>query len=63
MNENWYWRLAQDRQRELLEEANQARLLKEAGIPDGTPGVLKALGLVLLALPFAIWLVRAWARL
>jgi hypothetical protein len=36
MNENWYRQLAQQRQRELLDEAKQARLLKEAG--GGYPG-------------------------
>ena len=61
MNEQWYWRLAQDRQRQLLEEAKQARRLKEAGIRDRVPG-LEALGLVLLALPFAFLLLRGWLK-
>ena len=54
MYENWYWQLAQERQREMREEANNARLLREAGIQDIAPEVLKALGLFLLTLPIAL---------
>ena len=63
MNEQWYWLMAKERQRELLKEAQQARLLKEVGIRDNVPGALKALGVVLLGLPFALMLVRAWLKL
>ena len=59
MNENWYWRLAEERRRELLNEAKNERLLKEAGIEHHAPVALKALGLVLLILPFAVVLARA----
>jgi hypothetical protein len=63
LNENWYRQLAQQRQRELLEEAKQSRLLKEAGIRDSMPGALEARALVLLALPFAVVLARALVKL
>ena len=59
MNENWYVRLAQERRRELLNEAHHARLLQDAGIRDHVPAALKALGLLLVVLPFAVVLVRA----
>ncbi len=54
MNENWYWELAKERQREMRKEADNARLLREAGIQDIAPEVLKALGLFLLTLPVAL---------
>jgi hypothetical protein len=54
MNENWYWQLAQERQRELRKEAENARLLREAGIQDIAPEVLQALGLFLLTVPVAL---------
>lgn len=63
MNENWYWQLAQERQRELLAEARQARLRKEAGVPDTVPGVVKVVGLAVLVLPVAVVLLRAIVRL
>jgi hypothetical protein len=63
MNENWYWQLAQDRQRELRREADQARLLKEAGIQDSAPAVLKALGVFLLILPVAFIAARVAGKL
>lgn len=53
MNEHWYWELAKERQRELRKEADNARLLREAGIQDISPEVLQALGLFLLILPVA----------
>ncbi len=63
MNEQWYWQLAKERQQALLKEAEQARMLKEAGIRDSLPGGARALGLVLLSLPFAFLLLRAWLKL
>jgi hypothetical protein len=62
MNENWYRQLAQERHRELLKEANDARLLREAGVKDAVPGAVKLVGLVLLGLPFVVMLVRAVAK-
>ena len=63
MNEHWYWQLARERQRELLDEAKQARLLREAGIQYRAPRALKVLGLVLLIVPFAVVLLRAAGKL
>jgi len=63
MNENWYWELAKERQRQLRSEADQARLLKEAGIRDDAPAVLKALGIFLLILPVAIIAARVVGKL
>ena len=63
MNENWYWPLAQDRQRELRREADQARLLKEAGIQDIAPVALKALGVFLLILPVGLLAARVVGKL
>ncbi len=55
MNENWYWRLAPERRRELRgKEAKAAQLLREAGVQDIAPQVLQALGLFLLTLPVAL---------
>ena len=63
MNENWYWKLAQERRRELREEINDAHLRHAAGIPDRVPGALKVLGVLLLILPFALILARVIGRL
>jgi len=63
MNENWYWRLAQDRQQRLRGEADQARLRKEAGIPEIAPAVLKALGVFLLILPVGLIAARVVGKL
>ncbi len=62
MNEHWQWRLAQNQQRALLEEAQQAQLRREAGIRDSVPGGVEALGLVLLGLPFVFLLLRGWLK-
>ncbi len=59
MNDYQYWQLAQERQREMLDEARRARLLKEAGYREELPGAMKASGLVLLVLPIAAVLMRA----
>jgi hypothetical protein len=63
MNENWYRQLAEDRQRQLRKEADQARLLKEAGIPVIAPAVLKALGVFLLILPVALVAARVVGKI
>ena len=63
MNENWYWKLAQERQRELHGELNDARLRREAGVPDRVPPVLKVLGVLLIALPVALEAARVIGRL
>jgi hypothetical protein len=63
MNVNWYWRLAQERQGELLKEASDVQQLRDVGLRDAVLSVVKALALVLLALPFVVMLVRAVAKL
>ena len=63
MNENWYWKLAQEQQLALRAEVSDARLRREAGVPDRVPGALKALGVVLIVLPLALLAVRVVARL
>ena len=63
MNENWHWQLAKERQRELRSEADRARLLKEAGIPDISPAALKALGVFLLILPVGLIAARVIGKL
>jgi hypothetical protein len=63
MNVNGYWRLAQERQGELLKETSDVQQLRDVGLRDAVPSVVKALALVLLALPFVVMLVRAVAKL
>ena len=63
MNENWYWRLAQDRQRELGEEIKHARLRQEAGLRESGPAVLKALSVFLLILPAAVIAARVVGKI
>lgn len=59
MNEFQFWQVAQEHQREMLEEARRARLLKEAGYREALPASMKVFGLVLLVSPLAILLARA----
>ncbi len=63
MNDNWYWKLAQERQRELHGEIGEARLRREAGVPDRVPVVLKLAGVLLIVLPVALLAARAIGRL
>ena len=63
MNENWYWKLAQERQRELGSEISDAQLRHAAGIPDRVPVVLKLAGVLLIALPVALVAARAIGKL
>ena len=63
MNENWYWRLAQDRQRELGEEIKHAQLRKDAGLRDNRPAMLKALSVFRLILPVAVIAARVVGKI
>ena len=63
MNENWYWKLAQERQRELAREVSEAQLRRDAGVPDRVPAVVKALGVLMLAVPAVLVAVRVIGKL
>ncbi len=63
MNMNWDTRVAEERRKALLNEAQQARLEKEAGIRAGEPGALKALALAVVSLPFVFLLARTWLKI
>ena len=63
MNENWQWKLAQEKQRELRGEIQDARLRREAGVPDRVPAVLKLAAVLLIALPVALLAARVIGKL
>ena len=62
MNEQWYPRLAQARREQLLQEARQDQLAREAGIRDRVPPALKAAGLLLAGVPLVLLLLRGWLK-
>jgi len=60
-NDHFLWELAQQRQAEMLKEAETERLLREAGVLKPTPSALKILVAVCLAMPIVLLLVRVAA--
>jgi hypothetical protein len=58
MNTNLDWRLAQERQREANEEAQEIQLRREAGIRDEVPASLKLLGFLLVTVPASLIVAR-----
>ena len=60
-NDHFLWELAQQRQAELLKEAQTERLLREAGVLKPTPSALKIFVAVCLAMPIVMLLVRVAA--
>ncbi|HKZ71065.1 MAG TPA: hypothetical protein VJ020_13355 [Anaerolineales bacterium] len=61
MNDYELWNLAQQRQEELLNEAENERLLREAGILRPKPLALKLLAAVCVAAPLVMLFVRVVA--
>jgi len=60
-NDLFLWELAQQRQAEILKEAETERLLREAGVLKPRPSALKILVAVCLAMPIVLLLVRVAA--
>jgi len=60
-NDLFLWELAQQRQAEILKEAETERLLREAEVVKPRPSALKILVAVCLAMPIVMLLVRVAA--
>jgi len=63
MHQQWQERVAQERRHALRLEAEHDQLLRQAGIRGRAPDGLQLAGLVLVSLPVAIVLARAWLKI